>query len=136
MQMFNKPFNFISNQNFLKKSWKLVFKAFYSDHALWNFLDTCRTFSVVYKKKVCLQKFWVLRYRKGISQKILLLSVGCRLNHKLLFGPPCTYIYKVWIFFLPLFISLRLQKKENPVDHKYIIIKLKLLLIRLYVICK
>ena len=58
MQMFNKPFNFyLKTLNFLEKSLKFVFKAFFSDQAFWDFLDACSTFSAVCIKKIGLQKF-------------------------------------------------------------------------------
>ena len=38
---------FIQNLNFLEKSLKFVFKAFFSDQAFWDFLDACSTFSAV-----------------------------------------------------------------------------------------
>ena len=67
MQIFISHLIFILNLNFLKKSFKCVFKAFYSDQALWDYLDTCSTFSAVCKKRLVNKKFYV---KKIIRQKI------------------------------------------------------------------
>ena len=48
MQIFNKPYTLYLTPKFLRE--KKIFR--FSDQALWDFLDTFSTFSVVYKKKL------------------------------------------------------------------------------------
>ena len=53
MQIFN---NFYLKPEFHCKVLKFRFKAFYSDQAFWDFLDTCSTFFAICKKKDLLIK--------------------------------------------------------------------------------
>ena len=55
---------FIKNINFLQKFLKFVFKAFYSDQAFWDFIETCSTFSVVCKKRLVNKSFEFLGIEK------------------------------------------------------------------------
>ena len=48
---------------FNEKFLKFVFKTFYSDHAFWDFLDTCNTFSVL--KKLVNKSFEILAIEQG-----------------------------------------------------------------------
>ena len=50
----------------------------------------CNTFSFVCKKILAYKKF----YFKGIEKEYEknLGSLGCRLDHQLLFGPPCILV--------------------------------------------
>ena len=49
---------------------RFVFRAFYLDQKVFDFLDTFSTFSVICKEKVCSQKFWVYRYKKEYDRRI------------------------------------------------------------------
>ena len=59
---FMKPFNF-DLLNFLEKTLELVFRAFSSDQAFWDFLDFCSTFSAVYNIRLVNKKEY---YKKSI----------------------------------------------------------------------
>ena len=48
---------------------KYTFKAFYSDQAFWDFLDTCSTFSVVCKKRLVIKSFEFLGIGKEYDEK-------------------------------------------------------------------
>ena len=67
MPPFMKPFNF-DLLNFLEKSLELVFRAFSSDQAFWDFIDTCSTFSDVYNIRLVSKSLEFLE--KRILQKI------------------------------------------------------------------
>ena len=78
MHIFYKPFFFyILNLNFLKKVTKCVFKAFFSDQAFLDFLDTFSTFSIVSKKRLVDQsfEFYFLGIEKEYDTKIQIYEV-------------------------------------------------------------
>ena len=68
-------------------------------------LDTCSSFSIVFKQKDKGTK--VFRYRKMIWQKkYLWASLGCRLDCNLFFGPPYRSIYRSIYLSIYLFIYI------------------------------
>ena len=62
LQIFHKSFNFFKPEFSLK----FVFKTSFPDQAIWDFLDSCSTFSAVCIKKISLQKFCFFMYKKRI----------------------------------------------------------------------
>jgi hypothetical protein len=73
MQIFDKPLIFYLKPEFHWKYLKCVFKAFYSDQAFRDFLDTCSNFSAVCKKKRFVNKSLEF-LRKRMLQKNQLMT--------------------------------------------------------------
>ena len=67
---------------------KISFKALYSDQAS-SFSYACSTFSVVFKIRLVNRSFEFLNIEKEYDKEIYFKrpSLGCRLDHKLLFEP-------------------------------------------------
>ena len=76
VQIFNKPFSFYINPKCHLQVFKILFKAFYSDQDILDFLDTCSTFV---KKRLVNKSFEFIGREKDCTKKIKLMS-GFRLQ--------------------------------------------------------